>query len=75
MATIARAGQSPVRWELSVETFQHQAQPEASLLPMQLLGTLSDLPSQNLTSKTGLFISFSWHMFIAHGTRHKDTFK
>lgn len=52
MATVARVGQSPVRWELSGEVFQHQAQPEASVLPLHFLGTLSDLPPCSLTSKT-----------------------
>lgn len=52
MATVARAGQSPLRWELSGEVFQHQAQPETSVLPLHFLGTLSDRPSCSLTSKT-----------------------
>lgn len=66
MDATARAGQSPVRWQLSVEVFQHQAQAEASVLPMHFLGTLGDLPSCNLTSKTCWFVSFFQLAYVCY---------
>lgn len=68
MAFIARAGQSPVGWELSVEqtgrSFSTGGPTRGKLYPLQFLGTSSDLSAKNLTSNAHLFMFFFYSASI-----------